>query len=73
VTIQPEFTPEILKELYYQRYNHLAPLVQRRMDLYPYNLALAGPGELSLLLWLLAVGVNVERWKEQASSAIVKA
>jgi transposase len=32
MTIQLEFTPEILKELYYQRYNHLAPLVQRRMD-----------------------------------------
>ncbi len=32
MTIQLEFTPEILKELYYHRYNHLAPLVQRRMD-----------------------------------------
>ena len=32
MTIQVEFTPGILKELYYQRYNHLAPLVQRRMD-----------------------------------------
>ena len=32
MTIQLEFTPEILKELYYQRYRHLAPLVQRRMD-----------------------------------------
>jgi transposase len=32
MTIQVEFTAEILKELYYQRYHHLAPLVQRRMD-----------------------------------------
>jgi len=32
MTIQLEFTPEILKELYYHRYRHLAPLVQRRMD-----------------------------------------
>ena len=32
MTIQLEFTPEIMKELYYHRYNHLAPLVQRRMD-----------------------------------------
>lgn len=32
MTIQFEFNPEILKELNYQRYNHLAPLVQRRMD-----------------------------------------
>lgn len=32
MTLQLEFTPETLKELLYQRYNHLAPLVQRRMD-----------------------------------------
>lgn len=32
MTIQIEITPEILKELNYQRYNHPAPLVQRRME-----------------------------------------
>lgn len=32
MTIQLEFTPEIIQELRYQRYNHLAPLVQRRME-----------------------------------------
>lgn len=32
MTRQLEFTPEILKELHYQRYHHLAPLVQRRME-----------------------------------------
>lgn len=32
MTIRFEFNPEILKEVNYQRYNHLAPLVQRRMD-----------------------------------------
>jgi hypothetical protein len=38
--------------------------------LYPYNLAPAALGETSLMLWLLVVGVNVERWKEQAGAAI---
>ena len=32
MTIQLEFTPEQIDELRYQRYNHLAPLVQRRME-----------------------------------------
>ena len=27
-----EFSPEIVEEINYQRYNHLAPIVQRRMD-----------------------------------------
>jgi Domain of unknown function (DUF4386) len=33
----------------------------------PYNQALAALGELSLMLWLLAMGVNTERWKERAN------
>jgi transposase len=32
MTIQLEFTPEQIAELRYQRYNHLAPIVQRRME-----------------------------------------
>ena len=32
MTKQLEFSPEILKELNYERYHHLSPLVQRRMD-----------------------------------------
>ncbi len=32
MTIQLEFTPELLEEIRYQRYNHLAVLVQRRME-----------------------------------------
>jgi hypothetical protein len=31
-----------------------------------YNLALAGPGEISLLLWLIVKGVNARKWKETA-------
>jgi hypothetical protein len=34
--------------------------------LYPFNVATAGPGEISLLLWLLVKGVNVRKWKEKA-------
>jgi len=36
--------------------------------LYPYNLALAGPGEISLLLWLIVMGVNARKWKETAGA-----
>src|SRR3972149_6776852 len=32
MTKQFEFSPETVEEINYQRYNHLAPLVQRRMD-----------------------------------------
>jgi len=37
--------------------------------LFPYLMALGLPGELSLSLFLLVLGVNVQRWKEQASAA----
>jgi transposase len=32
MTIQLDFTPELITEIRYQRYNHLVPLVQRRME-----------------------------------------
>jgi hypothetical protein len=35
----------------------------------PYNLVFGFLAELSLMLWLLAMGVNVQRWKEQAGAA----
>lgn len=35
----------------------------------PYNLLPAALGEISLMLWLLIVGVNVQRWNEKASTA----
>jgi hypothetical protein len=38
-------------------------------DLYPYNLAPGIIGEGALTLWLLAKGVNVSRWVEQAGAA----
>jgi transposase len=32
MTIELEFTPVAIEELRYQRFNHLAPIVQRRME-----------------------------------------
>jgi hypothetical protein len=34
----------------------------------PYNLAIGLLGDVSVFLWLLVMGVNVPRWKEQASA-----
>ena len=39
-------------------------------SLAPYNMIPGGIGELSLTLWLLVKGVDVPRWKKQASGAI---
>jgi hypothetical protein len=35
----------------------------------PYNLACGLLGEASVFLWLLVLGVNVQRWQEQAGAA----
>jgi hypothetical protein len=34
----------------------------------PFNLAPAALAEPSLILWLMFIGVNVQRWQEQASA-----
>jgi hypothetical protein len=38
-------------------------------SLSPYNMAPGVLGETALTLWLLAMGVNVERWNQQAAGA----
>jgi len=40
-------------------------------SLYPYNLAPGMIGEGALTLWLLAVGLNEQRWKEQDAMSAV--
>jgi hypothetical protein len=35
----------------------------------PYNLASGVLGQALVMLWLLVMGVNVQRWEEQASAA----
>jgi hypothetical protein len=35
----------------------------------PYNQLVAGIGEISLMLWLIVMGVNEQRWRERASGA----
>ena len=37
--------------------------------LHPYDVALGFIGEGSLMLWLLVMGVNVQKWQEKASLA----
>jgi hypothetical protein len=44
----------------------LAPALQARI--FPYFMV-TGIGEVALCLWLLVMGVNVQRWKEQAGVA----
>jgi Domain of unknown function (DUF4386) len=46
----------------------LSPLLTSQ--LYPYNLAPGILGEGALTLWLLVMGVNEQRWKEQAGTGV---
>ena len=47
--------------------NSFAAFLAPSLDLSPYILAPPLLGEGSLTLWLLAVGVNAERWRERAA------
>jgi hypothetical protein len=48
--------------------NYLAPSLAKHLS--PYNLALGLLGQESLMLWLLVMGVNVQKWKEQARAPV---
>ena len=43
----------------------LSPSLARSLQ--PYILVFPGVGQISLTLWLVLIGVNAQRWKEQAS------
>ena len=69
------FLPRILGVLlaisgfYYQINNFaqfLSPAIAARVEPYVF---LIGMAELLLALWLVVMGVNEQRWKEQASTA----
>jgi Domain of unknown function (DUF4386) len=47
---------------------YLAPSFAKHLS--PYNLALGLLGQESLMLWLLVMGVNVQKWKEQARAPV---
>ena len=47
---------------------YLVPPLAIRLFI-PYIAGASALGEIPLLLWLLVVGVNVQRWNEQASTA----
>ena len=47
---------------------YLSPPLAKSLS--PYNLALGILGQESLMLWLLVMGVNVQRWREQSIAAV---
>jgi len=48
----------------------LSPPLARSLQ--PYILLFPGVGQISLTLWLLVIGVNIQRWQEQASAAGIR-
>jgi hypothetical protein len=67
--LRSQFMPRILGVLValagFAYLPFLSPPLAR--SLLPYILIPAGVGQIALTLWLLAAGVNAERWREQAA------
>jgi hypothetical protein len=61
--------PMILAGLSYVPF--LSPALVRSLQ--PYILVFPGVGQISLTLWLLMIGVNAQRWNEQATAAGMRA
>jgi len=66
-----EFLPRVLGALIafggFGWLTYLSPPLQDYLS--PYNLACGLIGEASVFLWLLVMGVNAQRWNEQAAAA----
>jgi hypothetical protein len=48
----------------------LSPQLARSLQ--PYILVFPGVGQIALCLWLLVIGLNAQRWKEQASATWIR-
>lgn len=71
LTFRSSFLPRLLGALMSMAglawLTSLSPPLARYLS--PYNIAAGFLGVGSLMLWLLVIGLNVPRWKEQASTA----
>jgi hypothetical protein len=43
-----------------------------RVHLFPYVMLPAGAAEILLTLWLIIVGINIVRWKEESNAAAIE-
>lgn len=70
LTLRATFLPRILGVLMICAglgwLTFLSPTLAKSLS--PHNYYPGGVGEISLCLWLLVMGVNEQRWKEQAST-----
>lgn len=72
LTLRSTFLPRILGALMAFAglgwLTYLSPPLAHYLS--PYNLALGILGQESVMLWLLVLGLDAQRWREQASAAV---